>query len=267
MAIYHLAGAKKRKNGKINFSLRRSSGLGLLKRCRIVGNLTADTLIMKNLFEENKLYFLLLGCCALLGGIYLFFYEKPEMIYFFSAHRQEALNTFFVYFTKMGEEAAYLLFGLFFLTKKIRHGLLVGLIGFVVMGLSFALKAYFAIDRPLAFFRKNNLLDQVNLVPNIDLHSGASSFPSGHSMSAFALYGLLILLLPTKKRYVFPLLLMAIGVAISRVYLVQHFYVDVYAGSMIGAVVAVLFFILDKNTRLEKNHFLEKSILDVFNKS
>ena len=221
---------------------------------------------MKELIKDNTFYFLLLGCCAVAGGIYLFFYEKPELIYFFAERRGASLNTFFIYFTKMGEEVAYLIFGLFFLLKKIRHGLLIGLVGFTVMGVSFALKSFFAIDRPIAFFRKNNLVDQVNFVPNIDLHSGASSFPSGHSMSAFALYGLLILLLPTKKRYVLALLSMAIGVAISRVYLVQHFYADIYVGSMVGALVAVLLFMLDKKLILDENHLLEKSILEGLNK-
>ena len=144
--------------------------------------------------------------------------------------------------------------------KKIRHGLLIGAIGFVVMGISFLLKNLFLIDRPLAFFRKNNLIETINLVAGVDVHTGATSFPSGHAMSAFALYSLLILYLPNKARYVIPLFGIAVCVAISRVYLVQHFFPDVYAGSIIGVALALLFYSIDQRWILSEDHFMEKPL-------
>ena len=197
---------------------------------------------MKSIVKDNRLFFISIGTISLIGGVALFFYGKPDLIYFFNERRTNGLNTFFKYFTKLGEEPIYLLSALFFLTKKIRHAILIALIGFVVMGLSYGLKAFFAIDRPFAYFRKLNLLEEINFIEGVDVHSAATSFPSGHAMSAFALYSMIILLLPKRKRYVFPLLTIAVGVAVSRVYLVQHFYVDVYVGSVIGVLVAMLLF-------------------------
>lgn len=222
---------------------------------------------MKSILNNNRIFFLSVLLLAVAGAVYLIDYEKPELIYFFSQQRSEFNNFFFTYLTKFGEGYVYIVAGLMFLTYKLRHSLFIALIGFFVMGISFALKSYFSIDRPLAFLQKNNLLDQVVLVPNVELHSGASSFPSGHTMSAFAIYSFLILVLPSKKRIIFPLLLIALGVAFSRVYLVQHFFVDVYAGGMFGVLVAVFFYWLHEKWKLDESHFLEKPLKNSFRKN
>ncbi|MEZ4952606.1 MAG: phosphatase PAP2 family protein [Saprospiraceae bacterium] len=222
---------------------------------------------MKSILKNNRIFFISVLLLAVAGGIYMFDYEKPALIYFLSQHRSNFNNLFFTYLTKLGEGYVYIVAVLFFLTYKLRHSLLIALIGFFVMGFSFALKSYFSIDRPLAFLQKNNLLDQVTLVPNVELHSGASSFPSGHTMSAFAIYSFLILVLPSKKRIIFPLLLIALGVALSRVYLVQHFFVDVYVGGMIGVMVAVFFYWLQERWKMDENHFLERPLKNSFRKN
>ena len=195
--------------------------------------------MLKFIFKNNLLYFSGIALLALTGGSYLFFYEKPQLIYFFSENRHNLLDTFFIWTTKLGEEWAYIFTALVFSFKKIRLGLLILLTGLMVMGTSYALKAFFAIDRPITFLQKHQLFNEINLVPGIDPYSGPTSFPSGHSMAAFALSGLVVFLLPSRKRYVIPLLLMAIGVAVSRIYLVHHFYVDVYAGALIGVAIAM----------------------------
>ena len=200
---------------------------------------------MKKFFQKNILFFGCLGLFILAGGLLLLFTEKPQAILFFSGHRSWLGDQFFQYATKLGEEPFYLVFGLLFLLKKVRHAILIGLIGLTVTGASYGLKSVFAIDRPLAFLRKNGLEKSVNFVDGIDLHSAATSFPSGHSMSAFALYSLLVFLLPQKKRYVFPLFLTAVIVAVSRVYLVQHFWVDVYFGGLVGVLLAGCFYAVD----------------------
>ncbi len=69
-----------------------------------------------------------------------------------------------------------------------------------------------------------------------------NSFPSGHTTAAFSLYTLLALLIQHKKSgstWVF----MGTLVALSRVYLLQHFWVDIIAGSMIGTITCTLLFV------------------------
>ena len=62
-----------------------------------------------------------------------------------------------------------------------------------------------------------------------------NSFPSGHTMSAFGLSSLLALMAgPKSRKRVLVLALLAIAVGLSRIFLVQHFLVDVLAGALLG---------------------------------
>lgn len=191
----------------------------------------------------------------------LFFITKPSLLLFFNDNRSPFWDVFFKYGTKLGEEPAYLILTVVFLFRKVKKGMLIGLIGFFVMGLSFALKALFKIDRPLTYFRKLDLTDQLSFIEGVDLHTAATSFPSGHAMSAFALFSLVALFLSNKKRYVIPVLFVAVIIAISRVYLMQHFYIDIYVGSVIGVLVALLFYEIEKRIKWGNDHFLENPIL------
>lgn len=78
--------------------------------------------------------------------------------------------------------------------------------------------------------------DVLYFVPNVDVHT-AYSFPSGHTATAFCV-AILIALLFRKRIAFFMAIAFALIVAYSRVYLLQHFLVDVVAGAFIGTVVA-----------------------------
>jgi membrane-associated phospholipid phosphatase len=81
-------------------------------------------------------------------------------------------------------------------------------------------------------------LDSFHYVDGVHLHS-AHSFPSGHTSGAFALF--IVLALFARKPWLKLLFLLAgMLVAYSRMYLSQHFLVDVTAGSFIGVTSALL---------------------------
>ncbi len=65
----------------------------------------------------------------------------------------------------------------------------------------------------------------------------SASFPSGHATTTFAAAAALALLVPSLRR---PALLLACGVALSRVYLGVHYTLDVMAGAVLGVAVGVL---------------------------
>lgn len=80
--------------------------------------------------------------------------------------------------------------------------------------------------------------DSFHVVDGVHLHS-AHSFPSGHTSGAFALF--IVLIVYTKSPWLKLLFLFAaLSVAYSRMYLSQHFLVDVTAGSFIGLISALL---------------------------
>ncbi len=62
------------------------------------------------------------------------------------------------------------------------------------------------------------------------------SFPSGHSMVAFASA---VILLHTDKRFGIPALILAFLLAFSRLYLYVHFPSDVVAGILIGCGIGI----------------------------
>jgi membrane-associated phospholipid phosphatase len=69
-----------------------------------------------------------------------------------------------------------------------------------------------------------------------------NSFPSGHTTAAFSLYTLLALVTGNKKLG-FMWVIIAVFVALSRVYLLQHFWQDIVAGAMIGTLMCTVIFI------------------------
>jgi membrane-associated phospholipid phosphatase len=72
------------------------------------------------------------------------------------------------------------------------------------------------------------------------------------------------LLLPSQKRYAIPLFLLAVLIAISRLYLVQHFWPDVYVGGIIGIGLAMLWYTLLGHSTKE---WLDRPVLPIFTKS
>jgi len=89
------------------------------------------------------------------------------------------------------------------------------------------------ISRPIA---SGVPLDEIHTVPGVVMHA-YNSFPSGHTATAFTLFLLTIYLFPTK--WVFAIgAIFAIIFAYSRVYLGQHFPLDL-GGGIIVAVMSV----------------------------
>lgn len=68
-----------------------------------------------------------------------------------------------------------------------------------------------------------------------------NSFPSGHTTAAFSLYTLLALVQRSHKTG-WVWVCIAAMVAISRVYLLQHFWADIMAGSILAVVLVTLIY-------------------------
>lgn len=90
--------------------------------------------------------------------------------------------------------------------------------------------------RPAAYFAA--LGQEIRLIDGVKIHAH-NSFPSGHSASAFVLFTFLAMHFQNKRWGPF-LLIAAVLIAYTRIYLAQHFMGDVLAGACIGAVVALL---------------------------
>lgn len=171
-----------------------------------------------------------------LGILILSFHSNLEISLFVNKMNSPILDYFFKYWTLFG---TFTLIGpiiLYQCFQKYRYALITSvstLIGFFLVQIA---KRFIWIDspRPKVFF---DSMPDIHYVTDVHLHS-AHSMPSGHTTGAFALFFALALI---SKRPVWQMLFLisALLVGYSRVYLSQHFAIDVLVGSVIGTVSAL----------------------------
>lgn len=214
---------------------------------------------MLEFVKTNALFFIGFILYLVVGGILLFNIDQGDAIIYFSDHRTAFGDLFFKYFTKMGEEPIYILLVSIFLFIRIRYAILIPLTGVLALGFSAILKYYFSHPRPFVFFNENGWFDQLNLVEGVKLYTGATSFPSGHTTSAFAVFALVAFLFARKKYLGLLMLICAILVALSRIYLIQHFLKDVYLGAILGVSIAALVFFLQNKIEFDPSKWWDKS--------
>ena len=111
--------------------------------------------------------------------------------------------------------------------------------------------------RPSVFFSGRATL---HFVPGLEVLR-YNSFPSGHTAGAFGLFFMLSLLLHD-KRWSALFFIIALLVGISRVYLLEHFFRDVYAGSMVGVGISTIFYLTFVRSGFYNSlHWKDKALL------
>lgn len=185
---------------------------------------------------QNRWFTIPLLIALGVGAVVASYLPYGDEILAFNGLRQEPLNSAFWFATHLGEAYAYVVAGVaLVLLRKYRFVALVTLTGLLMLPLSFVLKDQFGIMRPLTWFSQVDRWHEVVTVPGVTLASGYTSFPSGHTMSAFALYSLLTLMLGWKhRRWGLAFALLAVAVGVSRIFLVQHYLADVLGGTVLG---------------------------------
>lgn len=192
---------------------------------------------MRQLIFQNKWFFVPYLVILIILSYFLITYTKSGIHLFLNSYNSNSLDFFFRYLTTLGDGICLPFFLLFMLTfRTFRDGLYLVVVfllsGFVVQ----VLKRFVFQDmmRPTRFFGDSVHLHLVNGVDQLC----CNSFPSGHSATAFGFY-LCFAIVSKNKAVKFAMLILACGVAFSRVYLSQHFLIDTFGGSLIGVITAL----------------------------
>jgi len=194
-----------------------------------------------SLFKQKKIYFSALVAIFIFSICYLLINGKEAGFISLSSYHPFWLNVFFINYTFMGNGIfAICLIGFvlfYFKRKKLGFGLLYA---FFISGIATQiLKNLFNSSGPKLYFEAGTYL---NFVDGVTV-SGNSDFTSGHTATAFAIATVLVLLLKSKNLQLLILMGAAL-VGYSRIYLAQHFLLDVIVGACLGSMsgIAAVYF-------------------------
>lgn len=189
------------------------------------------------ILKEN-MSFLFTYCLIFLAFfLYYFMNNKGDEIYFLNSFHSDTNDILFKFSSDFAEGIYYalilIILGMFSF-KFLFNGVLTYLIS---GGVTQILKRIFDFPRPKLYFG-SEILANLHLVEGVKIYT-KYSFPSGHSTAAFSMMFFLSLIVPNKYAKILFAIFAAI-MGISRIYLVQHFLVDVIVGSVVGIVVTLL---------------------------
>lgn len=194
--------------------------------------------------RQNKIYFggLLIALCF--GMLFLLFYGKEAAFISLNSYHPFYLNVFFINYTFIGDGifAICLIALMFFYFKKKQCGFAL-LYSFLISGIAAQIiKNLINSPRPKLYFEAGTYL---NFIDGVTL-GGGSGFPSGHTATAFAIATVMVLMMKNTNRQLL-ILMGAFLAGYSRIYLAQHFLLDVMVGAMLGSASGILAFYLAQN--------------------
>lgn len=210
--------------------------------------------------KSHTRYFIAFALIICVLGFCLFTFSKTDIHLFINSIHYPIFDFFFKYFTYVGDGVTFVLLAIIALFISKRFSLQVILTGLLVGIISqfFKKVVYGPTPRPSSFFEKLDI--QLYYIEGVDLHT-AFSFPSGHTTAIFAMTAS-ILLVQKNKKYDFLLLVIAILVGYSRMYLSQHFLIDVFAGSILGTLIAILVFNIMYSNKMKLKTNLDQPLIN-----
>ena len=201
------------------------------------------------MLRHNTLFLTLTLLLAAVIGYVLLRYDKAAIHLWMNTWHTPFLDGFFRAYTAVGEWVPYVVV---FLLLFYKAGWSMYLLSAVAGSglLSQGLKFVFNAERPYYFFSHRYPEVQLPFVDGVEL-SQYFSFPSGHTTSFFAFFLVMSIVLTSgtvKGRIqqvlvygVLPFVcwIAAVLGAYSRIYLSQHFLVDIFGGMLLGVIVTV----------------------------
>ncbi|TAF34967.1 MAG: phosphatase PAP2 family protein [Cytophagales bacterium] len=189
--------------------------------------------IVKQLLKEHQTFFLWLWGYFFVGALYILSFERGHSVLLLNDFHWPWLDFIAKYGTHLGDGLVAPVLVLVLLFVRYYDAAWLALAFIIESTIVRILKQLIFSDvpRPKAFFDSHVVL---NFVEGVEVHSW-QSMPSGHTATAFVIFSVLAF---QKNHPLWHALLccLAIFAGLTRVYLCQHFFSDVYIGSVLGCV-------------------------------
>lgn len=200
------------------------------------------------ILKGNKFSYVAYGIFWLVSTVLLLLLAKGDEVLYLNDHKTVALNYFFMVLTRMGEAEVCVAACLVGLLMHWREGLFLTVcILFNSLSVQLLKRMVFSdFKRPGVLFG-----DVIHHIPGFELHTGLS-FPSGHTTAGVTICFALSLLTQNQLTKLF-LIALGLMVGVSRIYLGQHYLMDVYAGSVLAVLGTSLCYLIFNNTKLKFN--------------
>ena len=216
---------------------------------------------MKEILQQTRIFLILFVFYLIVPGFTLLATAKGEFEVWLNSFHTTYFDNFFYWATYFGDgffAAAVLVCIVLFV--NIRKGLVITFILLVVSAVTQVLKLFVFphSDRPLVFFKDTI---ELHFVPGLEIHS-SNSFPSGHTTQAFCIFFLFSFFV-TNKSYQYLFFVLASLTAISRVYLLQHFLMDIYVGAIIGTMGSLICLQIMNQKNWLSNPALNKPLINI----
>tara|TARA_B100001287_G_scaffold111550_1_gene94035 strand:- start:3670 stop:4290 length:621 start_codon:yes stop_codon:yes gene_type:complete len=171
-----------------------------------------------------------------LGALFILFQDKLDFQKKINQMGNPVLDLVMRNLTYAGDGLFSVLVFLVLLFIRIKTAL-IALISFVLTAGVVQLLKHTVFDtmkRPYYFLQSDV---NFRIIEDFTYHS-SNSFPSGHSASIFAICTVIAYQYKSKLSIQLLLVVIAVLVALTRVYLCQHFLQDIIAGSLIGTLIS-----------------------------
>ncbi len=215
---------------------------------------------LNQLIREKSVLFLMVPFLSGILFLMLRYGKGPSHMLVNQWHSPMA-DTFFKYITHLGDGAVFAVVIVILAFVKFRWALYELLAALMTLIFVFITKQliFNGMPRPTKYFENEEVL---HLVEGVKMHAW-NSFPSGHTITAFAIFMILVLI--TKKNYLkFLFVMIALLAGYSRVYLSQHFLGDIFSGAIIGSLIAAFSCsIVDNISVFKKAPWIDKNLLQL----
>ncbi|HVV55186.1 MAG TPA: phosphatase PAP2 family protein [Mucilaginibacter sp.] len=184
-------------------------------------------------------------------------FTREEIFFAVNSHNYPFADSVAPYITDLGNGWTAVVIAALVTLFSYRKAFIIATVYGVTSIFAQIVKHIFDAPRPRLYFKGQ--LSRIHFVKGVDILS-MHSFPSGHTVTAFSV-AVLFTYWSRNKALGPVFLLAAILVGYSRMYLSEHFFEDVVAGSVIGLVVTVIWLYWIDNSRFIQKPGWQRGLL------